>query len=84
MCGRWRSLFKISKGGDMNNETIFLGVCIDRVRSGLGYFLTQPTIVGQKNSTQPNPSHKSDPTQLTWVELNPWVGQIYYYYYYYY
>ena len=24
VCGQWRSLFKISKGGDMNNETIFL------------------------------------------------------------
>ena len=23
VCGWWRSLFKISKGGDMNNETIF-------------------------------------------------------------
>ena len=40
MCGWWRSLFKISKEGDMNNETIFLGVCIDQVGSGLEDFLT--------------------------------------------
>ena len=39
VCGRWRSLFKISKGGDMNNETTFLGVCIDQVELNLVDFL---------------------------------------------
>ena len=51
-----------------------------------GDFLTQPTMVGQKNSTQPNLSYKSNPIQLNlyklgWVGLNPWVWpkKIYYY-----
>ena len=46
-----------------------LGVCMGRVE---GIF--DPTHHGgsKKNSTQPNPSHKS-----TWVGLNPWVWQIF-------
>ena len=42
-----------------------VGVCMGQVRSGWEDFLTQPTMVGQKkNSTQPNPSHKSNPTHI--------------------
>ena len=48
-----------------------LEVCIDRVRSGLKDFLTQPTMIGQKkfNPTQSSPSYKSNPTQPTWDGL---------------
>ena len=51
------------KKGAGGGEFPHLGVCMGR---GEGIF--DPTHHGgsKKNSTQPNPSHKS-----TWVELNP-------------
>ena len=32
---------------------------------------------GGLKKIQPNPTHHVNPTQLTWVGLNPWVGQIF-------
>ena len=39
-----------------------IGVCMGRVGSGWGDFLTQSTMVGQKK-IQPNPTHHINPTQ---------------------
>ena len=47
-----------------------LEMCMSRVGSGWGDFLTQPIMVGPKK-IQPNPTHHIISTQPTWVELNP-------------
>ena len=40
-----------------------------------GFF--DPTYHGGLKKIQPNLSRKSNPTQPTWVELNPWVEQFF-------
>ena len=50
-------------------------MCIGWVGLDWGDFLTQPTMVGQKNLTQPNPSHKSNPTHMGWVGSN-WTHEL--------
>ena len=56
---------------DSKSSSIKLGVCMGRVGSGCGDFLTQPTMVGQKkpNPTQPITLVQPNPTQPTWVGL---------------
>ena len=56
-----------------------LAVCMGWVE---GIFWPNPPWWVKKNSTQLNPSHKSNPTlpnphELGWVGLNPWVGQFF-------
>ena len=56
-----------------------IGVCMGRVKE---IFWPNPPWWVKKNLTQPNPLHKSNPTQLNpyglgWVELNPWVEQLF-------
>ena len=52
---------------NINKRGIQVGLCMDRVGSDWGDFLTPPIMVGQK---------KFNLTQPTWVRLNPWVWQI--------
>lgn len=58
---------------------VLLGVCMGRVER---IFWSNPLWWVKKNSTQLNPSQKSNPTQPNphgsgWVRLNPWVWQIF-------